>query len=195
MAPRSDDLPVGSPLVASCPTFEEATRTVDYLCDFGVPRRALSVVAEGLRPASHDGGGSDKRPVVRAGFGWVAGAVVGLAAGLSAGGPVLGAIMAVVCAMCGEIATATSSRFRSHTPSAGGRELVIADRYYVLCDQASARTARLLLRDGADARAPRFEADWTPCVGSLPVRHQRRSNGQVTGGRGRPWGHRRSGTA
>ena len=194
MAPRTDDLSVASPLVASCPTFKEATRTVDYLCDNGVPRRALSVVADGLRPASEDGRGNDKRPGFRAGCGWVAGAVVGLVAGLSAGGPVLGALMAVICALCGEAVTATSSRFRAQA-SAGDRELVIADRYYVISDQASARTARLLLRGGADARAPRFEANSTPCVGSLPVRLPRRSNGEVRAGRRRPWGHRDPGTA
>ena len=196
MAPRTDDrLSVASPLVASCPTFEEATRTVDYLCDNGVARGALSVVADGLRTASEDGWGNDNRPRLRAGCGWVAGAVVGLVAGLAAGEPVVGAVMAVICALCGKAATATSSRFRSQTATAGGRELVIADRYYVISDQASARSARLLLRGGADAGAPRFEANWTPCVGSLPVRLPRRSHGEVTGGRRRPWRHRHPGTA
>jgi len=40
-----------SPLVARCATFEAASSTVDYLCSRGVPREALSVVADRVRPA------------------------------------------------------------------------------------------------------------------------------------------------
>lgn len=194
MTPRSDDLSVASPLVASCPTFMEATRTVDYLCDRGVPRRASSVVAEGLRPASAGSEERVMRPGARAWCGWVAGAVVGVVAGLSVGGPVVGAVMAALCGLCGGVATVISCRARQR-PSAAHRELVMADRYYVISDQASARTVRLLLRGGADARAPSFEMRSTPCVGSLPVRRRRPGNGEVTVGRRRAWGHRHPGTA
>lgn len=40
-----------SPLVATCTTWAEARATLDLLSSKGVPRRALSVVAEGLRRA------------------------------------------------------------------------------------------------------------------------------------------------
>jgi hypothetical protein len=183
MAPRTDDLSAASPLVASSPTFKEATRTVDYLCHLCVPRRALSIVAEGLRPASEGVRRNDKWRA----YGWMAGAGAGLVAGFSVGGPVLGAATAVVCALGGEVATAVSSRARRQMSRAGDREQVIADRCYVISDQASARTARLLLRGGADTRASQFEAHSTPCVGSLPVRLRRRSDSEVIG---RPWSAR-----
>lgn len=195
MTPRSDELSVVSPLVASCPTFKEATRTVDYLCDLGVPRRTLSVVAEGLRPPSEGSDGSVMRPGARAWRGWVAGAVVGVVAGLSVGGPIVGTGVAVLCGLCGGVATAICSGTSRWRPSAADRELVTADRYYVISDQATAREARLLLRGGADARAPSFEMHATPCVGFLPVRRRRPSNGEVTAGRWRAWVHRHPGTA
>jgi len=45
-------LSAGSPLVARGATFQAASSTVDYLCSCGVPREALSVVADGVQPAA-----------------------------------------------------------------------------------------------------------------------------------------------
>ncbi len=71
MPPGTDQvLSAVSPLVARCATFEAASRTVEYLYSCGVPREALSVVADGVQPAAaaihvgqwlHRGTGSSAR--------------------------------------------------------------------------------------------------------------------------------------
>jgi hypothetical protein len=56
--PGSDEvLATGSPLIARCPTFEAAESTVEYLYNRGVPRQALSVVADEVRAAAGAGDG------------------------------------------------------------------------------------------------------------------------------------------
>jgi hypothetical protein len=195
MTARTDDVSVASPLVASCPTLKEARRTVEFICDRGVPREAVSVVAEGLRPACEVSEGSVTRSAAWAWCGWVAGALVGVVAGVSVAGPVVGALVAVLCGLCGGVATVILSCTPRWSPGRGDGELVMADRFYVVCDEASARTGRRLLWAGADARAPSFDVLSTPCVGSLPVRRRRSSNGEVTPRRRRAWGHRHPGTA
>jgi hypothetical protein len=58
MTPDTDDaLSAVSLLVARCPTFEAASHTVEYLCSRGVPREALSVVADVARPSGPGDGG------------------------------------------------------------------------------------------------------------------------------------------
>ena len=58
MTPGTEEvLAAVSPLVARCPTFEAASSTIEYLCNRGVPREALSVVADVVRPAAGRGDG------------------------------------------------------------------------------------------------------------------------------------------
>ena len=59
MTPGTDEvLSAMSPLVARCPTFEAASRTVEYLRSRGVPHQSLSVVADEVRPAAGPGDGT-----------------------------------------------------------------------------------------------------------------------------------------
>ncbi len=58
MTPGTDEVVTAvSPLVARCPTFEAASTTVEYLCSRSVPREALSVVADEVRPDAGPGDG------------------------------------------------------------------------------------------------------------------------------------------
>lgn len=50
MPPAADEgIPLLSPLVGRCPTLDDATRTVEYLCSQGLPRQSLAVVADVVR--------------------------------------------------------------------------------------------------------------------------------------------------
>ncbi len=175
LMPTSGEPPtVVSPLVATCGSFREAKRTVDELCGSGVPRQALTVVAEGLTAVS-EGLDGYQRSTVRTGSesGALVGAALGFAWGLSQGSTFAAITIAVVGLLYGAVSGWAFVMVRRWLFDGGDQEHVVARRYYVITDQQHARRARQLMIVLRDVPA-------TPCVGSLPVRVQDRTSGPVT---------------
>ena len=66
---------------------------------------------------------------------------------------------------------------RRRVPGSSDSSLMTSRRYYVISDQRSARRARRLLADGADAQGEAFGMHAVPCVGQLPPKSLHPSNG------------------
>ena len=170
-------------LVASCPTFEDATATVDELNRQGVPRQALSIAAEGVSAVT-TGGRRDSGAVmvIMTVSGFLAGAGTALMLDLSARGLVIGAAAATLGAICGAL------NVRRRCGRRRAEIQLVAVRYYVVSDEKHAEKARKLVHPGA-LRPHVGLGRSIPCIGSLPATLAHPSSGPATSGAQRRPGH------